>query len=34
MRLDDRLHRLILILRIILLLVSIVAVISCSLLIG
>lgn len=34
MRLDDRLRRLILILRIILLLVSIVAVISCSLLIG
>lgn len=34
MRLDDRLHRLILVLRIILLLVSIVAVISCSLLIG
>lgn len=34
MRLNDRLHRLILILRIILLLVSIVAVISCSLLIG
>lgn len=34
MRLDDRLRRLILVLRIILLLVSIVAVISCSLLIG